>query len=425
MKYLILILSLSTFLISKAQLNFEDLEAYKDQIFDSEVKTVLLHKSGWQQSDPIIQLGSTEKLTLSFDILNDEVQDLVFTVIHCTPDWEPSNLSSHEYLPNFDEENIMDYELSFNTIQKYVNYQVEFPNEDFKIILSGNYVVKVFSAADPYKVYFTKRFYIFEGKTEIDAIAKQATSSTDRYYKHEVDFSFKHKGLDVTDPFSEFKVILTKNMRWDNAICGLQPSFIRENELIYQNDFDNVFNAGNEYRYFDFRDLSYHSARTDSIYFNRDTSHVVLFSDQKRAFLKYFEQSDYNGKRIIGLENHQAFNTDADYAMVHFNLPFPNPLDMGDLYVFGQFTDFDYQKEAKMKYNYERKRYECSMYLKQGIYNYQYVLLEANKSVCDESYIEGNHYQSKNSYKVWVYHQGISDDYYRLVGIKTVRSNQL
>ena len=423
---LLSILFLISFCSLSAQmdLEFDDLEFYKDQTFDNNVKTTMLYKSGWQQSDPIIALNSNDRLSLSFDILSDDVDDISFTFIHCNPDWSPSSLSSHEYMPNYQEDNILDYNFSFNTIQKYVNYQLEFPSENMTIGLSGNYIIKVFSTSDPYKVYFTKRFYVYEPKTSIDAVVKQASLSADRYYKHEVDFNFRYQDIDVTDPFSEFEVVLTKNMRWDNAIFDLKPTFIRESELLYQYNIENVFNAGNEYRYFDCRDFGYHSHRTDSIYFENDTNKVVLFSDQKRAFLKYFEQNDYNGKRIIGVENHQAFSTYADYGLVQFNLPLSNVLDDGSIYVFGQFTEFDYLNEAKMHYNYDKKRYECQIFVKQGVYNYQYVYLEGDNKVADESFIEGNHYQTKNSYKVWIYHQGMSDRYYRLIGIKTVNSNQ-
>lgn len=427
MQYLlILILFILSFGSSKSQEDFffEDLDTYKDQVFNDKVGNVLLHKSGWQQSDPIIDLYAGETLSLSFDLLTDEVEDISFTFIHCNPDWNISDLSEHEYMPNFQEDNIFDYNFSFNTIQKYINYSLEFPSENMTVSKSGNYILKVFSSDDPDKVYFTKRFYVYESLTNIKASVAQANYSEYRYSKHEVDFSYSYKNLHVSDPFSEFKVVLTKNMRWDNAIHNLSPSFIRNNELLYQYDTENLFNAGNEYRMFDCRDFNYHARRTDSIFFRKDTTHVVLFSDVSRASKKYFEKNDLNGKRIIGVENHRAFNTDADYGLVHFNLPVSNILDNGSIYIFGELTEFDYLRKAKMKYNYDRKRYEGSIYLKQGIYDYQYVFVEEGNKVADESFLEGNHYQTKNSYKIWVYHQGISDRYFKLIGIKTVNSNE-
>ena len=410
----------SLILISQEEEYYQSPFELIDKVYKSEIKAVHLSQKDWQHAPPYMELGSIESLRLSFDLMGDDVKDYTFTYIHCTPDWEESDIVSHEYLNGFSEDNILNYDFSFNTIQKYIHYDLVFPTENMKITKSGNYIIKVYENGDLDNVVLTKRFFVWIPMTDITADVHQATIIEDRYYKHEVDFNISYKGVDVTDPFNEFQVVILQNERWDNAIRDLNPVFIRDNQLIYDYDRENVFPAGNEYRHFDVRNLNYHSDRIDSIYFENDTNKVTLFSDPKRSFLKYSSISDINGKVMYGLENHQAFNTDADYAEIQFNLPFDNVLDNGSIYVFGQFTQWDYIPEAKMIYNYKLHRYETSMYLKQGYYNYEYIFVEGDNETGDNTYIEGSHYQTNNSYKILVYHKGISDMYHKLIGVKTV-----
>ncbi len=394
----------------------------KDKIYKSEIKSMHVSQKDWNMAPPYFELGTLEALRLGFDLLGNDVKDYSYTYIHCTPDWEESDIQDYEYIDGFLEDNIYNYDFSFNTIQKYVHYDVVFPTENMNITKSGNYILKVYESGDPENIVLTARFHVWVPLADIQANVQWATILEDRYTHQEVDFNFTYKALEVTDPFNEFKVVLLQNERWDNAITNLNPVFVRDKQLIYDYDRENVFPAGNEYRHFDTRNLNYFSDRIDSIYFQNDTNKVQLFSDTKRTFLKYSTDRDMNGKRILGLENNQAFNTDADYAEVKFNLPFDHVLDNGSIYVFGQLTNWDYLPEAKMTYNYKLHRYETSMFLKQGYYNYEYIYVEGDAKVGDNTYIEGSHYQTENSYKILIYHRAFSDRHFKLIGVKTVGS---
>jgi hypothetical protein len=72
-----------------------------------------------------------------------------------------------------------------------------------------------------------------------------------------------------------------------------------------------------------------------------------------------------------------------------------------------------------MKYNAGGRRYELSLLLKQGYYNYQYLLQASPDSPGDETMIEGSHWETENEYSVYLYYKETGGLYERLVGWRT------
>ncbi|PPR15247.1 MAG: hypothetical protein CFH43_00941, partial [Proteobacteria bacterium] len=195
------------------------------------IKTVLLHQHDWPLASPVIELHTQQQLMLSFDDLDSDVKDYYYTVLHCTKDWEVSDLMPTDYINGFIENGIADYAFSFNTLEDYTHFELAFPNEDIKLNYSGNYVIKVYLEGNAQDPVITKRFMVVDPKVKVMPHVKQATLTDDRNYKQEVDFTILHKGYDVLDPYGEIAVRITQNNRWDNAISGLQPTFVRDQEL--------------------------------------------------------------------------------------------------------------------------------------------------------------------------------------------------
>jgi hypothetical protein len=98
------------------------------------------------------------------------------------------------------------------------------------------------------------------------------------------------------------------------------------------------------------------------------------------------------------------------------------PESQGAIYIIGDLTNWNYTKEAKMKYNLTQMHYENKLYLKQGYYNYQYIFLQNNSNVGDVSFIEGNHYETENDYFIIVYYTDKNKLYDRVLGVKTLNS---
>jgi hypothetical protein len=143
-----------------------------NKIVKPNIKTVLFHRKGWDMSPPLIKHDTGEKLKLSFDDLDGDVKEYLFTIIHCDADWKPSDLRKDEYIDGYYEDYIYDYSFSLNTIQPYTHYELIFPTADLAPILSGNYMLNVFVEHED-SVNFTRRFMVVEQKVEIDGKIKQ------------------------------------------------------------------------------------------------------------------------------------------------------------------------------------------------------------------------------------------------------------
>ena len=133
-------------------------------------------------------------------------------------------------------------------------------------------------------------------------------------------------------------------------------------------------------------------------------------------------EEDLNGNRSIESENSNNHSTESDYVWVHFTLPYDFPLVNGNLYLMGALTDWQFTEDAKMTYNFEKKVYEGTLYLKQGYYNYMYVFLEDGQKAGDATLIEGNHFETENDYSVYVYHRQEGSKYDELIGIQHFNS---
>ena len=80
--------------------------------------------------------------------------------------------------------------------------------------------------------------------------------------------------------------------------------------------------------------------------------------------------------------------------------------------------------ESRLKFSFERKGYELNLFLKQGYYNYMYVLKEKAKTEGDESLIEGNHWETENDYTIYVYFHETGSLCDRLIAVNFLNTIQ-
>ncbi len=395
----------------------------ENYIYKQNIKTILLHKEGWEMSSNVIRLNTEDKIKLSFDDLDGDIKDYKYTIIHCDANWKTSDIPQSKYIDGFAIEDISNYQYSFNTHTEFTHYETVFPSDYTKAILSGNYIFKVFVDENEDKnVVLTYRFMIVDQKVTIDANIHKATSLADMNYKQEIDFTIHKTGFEIANPYRELTVILQQNGRWDNLISELKPKMIKGNEIIYNHDKENVFNGGNEFRNFDIKDLRYQSEEIKKIDFFNKTNQIYLHTDNRRPYKVFISEHDINGKKLIKTSERINTSTEADYAFVHFILPYPVPLIDGELYVLGAITDWQFSGKNRMKYNYDKKAYEISLFLKQGYYNYLYAFVKNGKSQGDVSFIEGNHFETENEYNIFVYYREPGTQYDQLITFRHFNS---
>jgi hypothetical protein len=395
---------------------------YEDFTYRNNIKTVLLSPVGFEITAPIIRLNTEDKLLLQFDDLAQDDKEYFYTFIHCTAKWTPSDLMTNQYLSGFPDDRITDYSFSFNTLQHFTHYRLVIPNSNLIPLVSGNYLLLVFSDNDRSNLVLSKRFMITETKLNIQAAVHRASVIDDRNSKQKIDFSVFYDNYQIDNPFGDVNVVILQNDRWDNAISTLKPLFLRENQLDYSYETGNDFNGGNEYRNFDIRSLRYLTELVRKIESDSAIHHVYLYDDEARSYKRYSTDYDLNGYYSIKTYDGKDDELESDYAWVHFNLPYDFQRTDGNFYVFGMLSQNQCTSENKMLYNSDKSAYEVTMLLKQGYYNYIYVFLQDASSVIDETTVEGNHYETENDYTILVYHRPTASRYDHLVGIKKINS---
>ena len=395
---------------------------YDNFVYQTYIKTVTLYRPGLPTSNTILSLNTQDRLLLGFDDLSGEIKDYNYTVIHCNSIWEPTDMMETEYLSGFYDNYISNYDFSFNTLEKYVHYEFTFPNEDVNITKSGNYLLYVFEDNDQEKPILSKRFMVTENGISIIPNLKRASKIDDRDYRQEIDFNLVYGAVPIMNPYSNVKVFIQQNGGMDNIISGLKPVFVKDRELVYDFDEDNVFDGNNEFRFFDFKSFNYRSMNVQKYAKNDTTDLIYLKMDVKRRFKNYYSTNELNGKYVVDRENANDPDLDADYGFVHFQLKYHEPIQGGDLYIFGAFSDWKFKDEFKLTFNQEKGIYETDVYLKQGYYNYQYVLLKDNSTIGEVSFIEGTHFETENDYTIYVYYVDPTERYERLIGVKEFNS---
>ena len=397
---------------------------YDNTCFDDKIATVILQKNiDIYDPVPIINLGSTESLKLSFDMLDPQNEFLNYSVIHCDRNWMPSGLQPMDYVNGNTMGEITDFKFSTNTYQTYTHYSLNFPTDEMAITKSGNYILKVFRNFDEEDILLTRRFMVVDIQTKISTSIRSATVPEYRFSHQEVDFSVNYLGFDIPNPFLDVHVTILQNNSWNNAIKNLKPQFVNNNELSFNYENENLLPGTNEFRFFDIRSLRFFSNNVIKKYID-SVQNVVLRPEESKAYLNYVRWIDYNGKRDIFNSDGINLVEDGDYALVHFNFKSNNLQDMGDVFVYGELTDWQLKDKFKMTYSSELNMYTCSVLLKQSYYNYHFVLRD-NQGNIDYTFTEGNHQETENDYTVLVYHKNVFYGYDEIIGLASRNSNTL
>jgi hypothetical protein len=398
--------------------------SYEDKTYDKDIKTIIFHKEGFDLNPPIIGLGNVERLVVRFDDLNPELRTYAYTIEHCTHDWKSSGLIESEYIQGFYMDYINDYRNSFNTYLPYVHHTFTFPNENMRLLRSGNYLLKVYHDSNPNKIIFTRRFMVADTKVGISAQVIAPRNVSVRNEGQEVNFTINHSSYPIANPYGDLQVVMLQNNQWSTAITGLKPVFVKDRDLVYDYDLPATFMAGNEYRFIDIKSFTYQMDNILRIERSPEGFEVLLRPEEKRTFKRHLTQDDINGKFLIKNDDGFADHTESNYAKVHFALALESPLIQSGVYVYGGFNGYQLGTENRMIYDETVRAYKATILMKQGYYNYQYVVVDPKSTKPDLTRLEGSHRDTSNDYLILVYHRNFSDNYDQLIGLTYVYSNR-
>lgn len=390
---------------------------YKTQIFNNNIRTLQVLPDGIQTRTPVIELQSEQYISISFDELSYISSNFHYKIVHCNSNWEPSALSSMEYLEGFDGNLITNYDYSINTTVNYIHYQFSLPNEDVQLKVSGNYVVLIAKDNDfENQLVASACFSVVE---PISIINTTITGNTTR----EISGKYQQLNIEIitdeiksVNPMYDFTLIVKQNGREDNKVRLTKPTSVLSSKIRYDNTQELIFEGGNQYRSIDFSSRYTYGSGIDRIRYEEEEYHVYLEPALLRNDKRETYSFDAHGSFAINYQDGENNDLEADYMWVHFYLPIEKPFLSGSIYLLGEITGNAPSNSCRMEYDYTRKYYHKSLYLKQGGYNYIYVFMSKGANSATQIPIEGSFWQSKNQYEVFLYYKPTGSRYERLVG---------
>jgi len=385
------------------------------------IRTIQFKGTSAQSRLPIIELG--QKLQLSFDDIIGNEADYFYTIAHFNFDWTPSDLSKGEYLDGFDDVRIETYENSFNTLQLYSNYKLSIPNRETRAIKkSGNYLLRIFN--DDGEIVFSRKFMVLERVLSVEVEIKRSRIIKNIDQQQVVQFKINSPNLLLINPKQNVKTLVLQNNNLKTAITNLKPLYTIGSELIYKYDQEAAFWGGNEFLFFDNKDLRSSTNGVRYVELN-ELYENFLFTNIDRSVRPYTYNPDINGSfQVRNLYASQNQNIEADYVLMHFNLQHYGSLGDKEIHIYGNFNNWTIDQTTYMRYNEKTDTYQNARLFKQGFYNYKYVMVNRDGSI-EQGPISGNFWETENQYTVLVYYRAPGSRFDRLLGKGSANSSKI
>lgn len=384
------------------------------------IKTIIFKINNNSSQFPILKKDSF--IELSFDDLNASEDDYYYKISYYNYDWSDSILFKNEFIKGLDNIRVSNYENSFNTLQRYTHYKLTLPNSSTDFKLSGNYKIHIYNSND--ELQFSRRFVYLNPIISVSANVFR-TRNLNYFQTHQnIKFNLTQNDLGLIQGLEDnLNIIIIQNNQWSNSISGIQPQFKNNKVLKYRYDIKTSFEGGNEYLFFDTKDLRITGPNVSFI--NLGVLYEsYLYTDIPRKKFPYSFNQDINGgfqiRTVIGSQNAEI---EADYSWVYFTLAASIELPETDLFILSDFNNYEPNRDNLMSYNKTLDVYEAKILIKQGFYNYKYF---ANTvSGWKPNLVSGNFFQTENSYKILVYYKAPGEIFDELIGIGETNSKQI
>ena len=390
-----------------------------DRTYEEQIRTVMVYPSQGTGHDNLLSPAApidNQNLVLEFDDLQEERNSYYLRLVHCNFDWKKSDLSDLDFMSQYNEYPINDYTMSSNTSIRYFHYRILIP----PVKIPGNYVAVAYREGDENDIILTKRVLVFSNQVSFSPNQTMQGLGTLKATNQQLNFIVNYPKTEVVNPYETIHTVIRQNLRWDNARMDIKPSFIREDrgELDYRFfDQDNHFQAGNEFRFVDFRSLNFPGQNTGRLDRSKRPFELSVQKDKSREFDVYAQYRDLNGQFLIENLDYREASISSDYLFVNFSLTSPSRIN-GKVYVLGAFNQWLKNDESEM--SYKAGQYQAAVLLKQGRYDYQYWVENGENSYV----LEGSHFETENLYEILVYYRPFRPNADLLIGYYPIIVNQ-
>lgn len=397
-------------------------EVYDDRIFSSTIKTVLLDPEDTSLHYPVLILNRENQLKLSFDDFRKDDAEYYCRFVHCNSDWTPSSLIPENFSEAIGADSVDSIHEGIRLGSDYIHYTHAITGNQFRFKQSGNYLLCVYRDSIITTLAFTRRMWVVDERSSVNAQVIQSRLAEFKKNSQEIEVLVSLKDSLIKNPFSEIVLYVYQNGRKDNALNNISPSGVINNEVYFKNSFENIFAGGNEFRSFSMKMLKEKEYnRVDTIKLRDDGVHFSVAPDLRRSNLQYQFTSDQDGRFEVFPDKN--VKEPLRYGWASFTLNADNKFDGGEVYVIGDFCNWNFTEANRMLYDSLANAYKGSLFLKNGRYDYQYVFLPDTSTIAETYVIEGDHYETENEYIVYVYYKPPNSSIHQLIGFSKFTSD--
>lgn len=406
-------------IVGLTQLNYLSFGQIKSKLFDAHpgIQSVYLAKQEEQfiiKQNPVINIESQQNWFINFDDLDLNYKNYYLRIVHCDKNWVPSPLNEIEYLTDFNDIPVRDFDQSNGTKMPYKHYEIPLP----KGKLSGNYTAILYANRNKKDTVFAIRYALVSSLSNVFSKVSFANQNEYRRTHQSFQLTFSYQPQLIINDESNLNVFVRKSNSNDSEPLKLDKPLHNVQDRIIQYQFfgqEGIVPAGNEFRIIDLRSSQQRLSFVSQLNQQGEITEITTFPESAQGNYPYVQRNDINGSYIIANYENPQNKLFADYVYCKFLLK-ANPMKDEPIYLSGGFSNLLPLSKLKMEKNESTGLYEKRLLLKQGIYNYRFV---GSKDLTE--YLEGNHSQTENEYEVLIYFQQPGTRYDALIGYQPVR----
>jgi hypothetical protein len=380
-----------------------------------DVRTIQVYAGSDERSLPIIRLNGEETIQLEFDLMERQGRPLSIYFDHADRSWQ-RDLSPSQYLESFQDDDLLEYDPSIGTEIPYVHYRYEFPNDDIRFRVSGNYVLRVTEQGNPDEVLFERAFFIAEEAGGLELSADGVVISGQRQPSIRPIARYLPPSEIRGNPFG-YTACFLRNGRLPEAKCEDRPRLTDAPALRFELPRDRAFApVAADY----FLDLSTLRVGGSIEAVDRSTTPFgVLLEPDFAEFAGSSLGPTLNGQTVIrGAQSMQNPEVSSEYVRTTFAFVPPNERPVrGRLRVAGSFTGMQVDPALDLDFVADRGRYEGQVLLKQGHYEYYYDTTDPAL----RRTLQQNLPRSTNTYTTFVYYEDVRLNTDRLLITRSFR----
>ena len=380
-------------------------------VSDTTIRSIQLHPTHHSDAPPILELESGQTLTLRFERVATGSMQYRMSIEHVRPDWTSSGMSPEMYLDGFPELVIGSGMVSRNTRTSYRQYSVEFPQAGFRILRSGNYLLRVTEDGNGDEV-FSIPFFVSEDEGSIQADIEIRTAiSRQVSTTHRPVADYRLPGF-VDQPQFDLSFVFTQNRFWGSHREADELDFSAPGQVRFELSNELSFPGNRDFRRLYLRDITQQQRGVVEAFPGETPPRIILQDDIAEVNNSPIESSTFPGS--FGRPN---MGLNAEYANVVFPFDAAIPPDSNSsIHLLGDFNFWLPGAENRLSFDEESGRWTTQLLIKEGVYRYKYVLIKNGK--IDDLYFDNFFSNRTQQYHAFVYMYDSREFYHRLLKVQ-------